>query len=133
MKFLKKGIKNANFVSSDNNDHAAWLVSEGDEKGNIKEIDFDTCKTRLIAPQKGQRLRTVGFMNEDLIYGMLNKEDILTDEEGHKSVGIRILRIEDFEGNVKKEYRKDGLYITDISVGNTLIEFETFCKSGETS
>lgn len=130
---LEKGIKNANFVSSDNNDHAAWLVSEGDEKGNIKEIDFDTCKTRLIAPQKGQRLRTVGFMNEDLIYGMLNKEDILTDEEGHKSVGIRILRIEDFEGNVKKEYRKDGLYITDISVGNTLIEFELSAKSGETS
>ena len=58
---LEKGIKNANFVSSDNNDHAAWLVSEGDEKGNIKEIDFDTCKTRLIAPQKGQRLRTVGL------------------------------------------------------------------------
>lgn len=130
---LEKGIKNANFVSSDNNDHAAWLVSEGDEKGNIKEIDFDTCKTRLIAPQKGQRLRTVGFMNEDLIYGMLNKEDILTDEEEHKSVGIRILRIEDFEGNVKKEYRKDGLYITDISVGNTLIEFELSAKSGETS
>ena len=127
---LEKGIKNANFVSSDNNDHAAWLVSEGDEKGNIKEIDFDTCKTRLIASQKGQRLRTVGFMNEDLIYGMLNKEDILTDEEGHKSVGIRILRIEDFEGNVKKEYRKDGLYITDISVGNTLIEFELSAKSG---
>ena len=69
-------------------------------------------------------------MNEDLIYGMLNKEDILTDEEGHKSVGIRILRIEDFEGNVKKEYRKDGLYITDISVGNTLIEFELSAKSG---
>ena len=130
---LEKGIKNANFVSSDNNDHAAWLVSEGDEKGNIKEIDFDTCKTRLIAPQKGQRLRTVGFMNEDLIYGMLNKEDILTDEEGHKSVGIRILRIVDFEGNVKKEYRKDGLYITDISVGNTLIEFELSAKSGKTS
>lgn len=45
-------------------------------------------------------------MNEDLIYGMLNKEDILTDEEGHKSVGIRILRIEDFEGNVKKNTGK---------------------------
>ena len=76
------------------------------QRGMKREISrkliFDTCKTRLIAPQKGQRLRTVGFMNEDLIYGMLNKEDILTDEEGHKSVGIRILRIEDFEGNVKK-------------------------------
>ena len=130
---LEKGIKNANFVSSDNNDHAAWLVSEGDEKGNIKEIDFDTCKTRLIAPQKEQKLRTVGFMNEDLIYGILDKSDILKDEEGHKSVGIRTLRIEDFDGNVKKEYKKDGLYITDISVGDTLIEFELSAKSGDTS
>ena len=130
---LEKGIKNANFVSSDNNDHAAWLVSEGDEKGNIKEIDFDTCKTRLIAPQKEQKLRTVGFMNEDLIYGILDKSDILKDEEGHKSVGIRTLRIEDFDGNVKKEYQKDGLYITDISVGDTLIEFELSAKSGDTS
>ena len=130
---LEKGIKNANFVSSDNNDHAAWLVSEGDEKGNIKEIDFDTCEIRLIAPQEGQKLRTVGFMNEDLIYGILDKSDILKDEEGHKSVGIRTLRIEDFDGNVKKEYQKDGLYITDISVGDTLIEFELSAKSGDTS
>ena len=130
---LEKGIKNANFVSSDNNDHAAWLVSEGDEKGNIKEIDFDTCEIRLIAPQEGQKLRTVGFMNEDLIYGILDKLDILKDEEGHKSVGIRTLRIEDFDGNVKKEYQKDGLYITDISVGDTLIEFELSAKSGDTS
>ena len=130
---LEKGIKDANFVSSDNNDHAAWLVSEGDEKGNIKEIDFDACKTRLIAPQKEQKLRTVGFMNEDLIYGILDKSDILKDEEGHKSVGIRTLRIEDFDGNVKKEYQKDGFYITDISVGDTLIEFELSAKSGDTS
>ena len=72
-------------------------------------------------------------MNEDLIYGILDKSDILKDEEGHKSVGIRTLRIEDFDGNVKKEYQKDGLYITDISVGDTLIEFELSAKSGDTS
>ena len=130
---LEEGIKNANFVSSDNNDHAAWLVTSGDEKGNIKEIDFNTGETRLIAPEKGQRLRAVGFMNEDLIYGILQKSDILTDADGHKSEGIRILRIEDFDGNVKKEYQKDGLYITNISVGRTLIEFELSAKSGDTS
>lgn len=72
-------------------------------------------------------------MNEDLIYGILNKSDILTDEDGHKSEGIRVLRIEDFEGNVKKEYQKEGLYITDISVGSTLIEFELSAKSGDTA
>ncbi len=40
-----------------------------------------------------------------------------------------LLRIEDFEGNVKKEYRKDGLYITDISVGSTLIQFNLSAKT----
>lgn len=130
---LEEGIKSTNFVSSDNNDHAAWLVSAGDEKGNIKEINLDTGETRLIAPDKGQRLRAIGFMNEDLIYGILQKSDILTDADGHKSEGIRVLRIEDFDGNVKKEYQRDGLYITDISVGSTLIEFELSAKSGDTS
>lgn len=45
---------------------------------------------------------TVGFMNEDLIYGMLNK-DILTDEERDINLlGPHSAHIEDFEGNVKR-------------------------------
>ena len=45
---LEEGIKYDNFVASDNNDHAAWLVTEGDSKGCIREIDFATKKTRTI-------------------------------------------------------------------------------------
>ena len=129
---LEEGIKYDNFVASDNNDHAAWLVTEGDSKGCIREIDFDTKKTRTITCEEGQRLRTAGFINEDLVYGILQKSDILTDSNGHRSEGIQTLRIEDFDGNVKKEYYRDGLYITNISVGNTLIEFELSAKSGDT-
>ena len=129
---LEEGIKYDNFVASDNNDHAAWLVTEGDSKGCIREIDFDTKKIRTITYEKGQRLRTAGFINEDLVYGILQKSDILTDSNGHRSEGIQTLRIEDFDGNVKKEYHRDGLYITNISVGNTLIEFELSAKSGDT-
>ena len=130
---LDEGIRSTDFVSSDSNNYAAWRVVQGDDKGCIKEINFDTGETRLISPEKGQGLRTVGFMNDDLIYGILSKEDILKDAEGHKSEGLRILRIEDFDGNVKKEYQKDGLYITNISVGSTLIEFELSAKSGTAS
>ena len=130
---LDEGIRSTDFVSSDSNNYAAWRVLQGDDKGCIKEINFDTGETRLISPEKGQGLRTVGFMNEDLIYGILSKEDVLKDAEGHKSEGLRILRIEDFNGNVKKEYQKDNLYITNISVGSTLIEFELSAKSGTSS
>lgn len=129
---LEEGIKNSNFVASDNNNYAAWLVTaKGDEnKGCIKEINFDTGEIRILTPESGQRLRALGFMNDDLIYGILQKADILTDANGHKKEGISTLRIEDFEGNAKKEYHKEGLYITDITVGSTLIEFELSAKSG---
>lgn len=128
---LEEGIKNSNFVASDDHSRAAWLVTSGDDKGCIKEMDFDTGNMRLIKPEKGQRLRVLGFMNEDLVYGILKKTDILTDENGHKTEGIQTLRIEGFDGEIKKEYHREGLYITDISVGSTLIEFELSAKSGD--
>lgn len=130
---LEDGIENENFVISDTNAHAAWLVTQGEDEGKIKEIDFETKKIRFIQPEKGWQLRTVGFMNEDLIYGLLSDSDILTDSNGHISEGLQTLYIEDFDGNRKKEYHKEGMYVTDITVGGTLIEFGLSVKSGDTS
>lgn len=45
-------------------------------------------------------------MNEDLVYGILSDEDILTDANGHETEGISTFRIESFKGKVKKEYRQ---------------------------
>ena len=129
---LEDGIKNANFTASENGDYAAWLVTQGDDKGCIHEIQMDTKETRTIEHAKGERLRVVGYMNQDLIYGILQKSDILTDSDGHTKEGIHTLRIEDFQGDIKKEYHQESLYITDISVGSTLIEFELSSKSGDT-
>lgn len=129
---LEDGIKNANFTASENGDYAAWLVTQGDDKGCIHEIQMDTKEIRTIEHAKGERLRVVGYMNQDLIYGILQKSDILTDSDGHTKEGIHTLRIEDFQGDIKKEYQQESLYITDISVGSTLIEFELSSKSGDT-
>ena len=131
-KILDEGILNENFVVSDTNAHAAWLVQEGNDAGCIKEIDFDTLETRRITPENGQQLRTFGFMNEDLIYGVLNDADILTDDNGRVREGVTTMYIEGFDGTVKKEYHQDGLYITDISIGETLMEFELSAKDGNT-
>lgn len=131
-KILEEKINTETFVISETNAHAAWMIEEGDFAGQIKEIDFDQLATRLRAPADGQELRTIGFMNEDLIYGIVINGDILTDNNGHVAEGIHTLRIEDFEGNLKKEYHKDGLYITDIEVGSTMMEFKLSAKSGNT-
>ena len=71
---LAEGINSDNFVVSDTNAHAAWIISEGENTGQIKMMDFDSQESRLIAPGEGQELRTLGFMNEDLIYGIFQPE-----------------------------------------------------------
>lgn len=125
---LAEGINSDNFVVSDTNAHAAWIVSEGENAGQIEMMDFDSQESRLIAPGKGQELRTLGFMNEDLIYGILLGQDILTDGNGHSTEGLTTFKIEDFKGNLKKEYRQDGYYIINVTVGRTLMEFELAVK-----
>ena len=129
---LEEGIKQNCFVVSDTKAHAAWLITSGDDEGKIREIEFDSLKTRDIAPESGQKLRALGFMNEDFIYGIVADGDILTDENGHEKEGISIFRIESFEGKLKKEYHQDGLYITNVTVGTTMMEFELSAKSGNT-
>lgn len=127
-KILDEGIRSSSFVVSDTNAHAAWVVQSGEHKGQLKEIEFDTLKTRFLTPAEGEKLKTLGFMNEDLVYGMIKQEDILKDKNGKTTEGIHTVRIEDFDGNVKKEYKKEGLYITNVSIGNTLMEFQLSAK-----
>lgn len=131
-KILEEGIDSDDFVVSDTNAHAAWMIQKGDNAGQLREIDFDTLDTRMLVPEGGQMLRELGFMNEDLVYGIIMEGDILKDDNNRTVEGIHTLRIEDFEGNVKKEYHADGLYITSITVGSTIMEFSLASKDGNT-
>ena len=129
---LADNIDPEQFAVSATNAHAAWRIKDGDQAGQIEIIDFDTLKTRNNAPDAGQSLKVLGFMNEDLIYGNVLDGDSLTDENGHTADGITLIKIEGFDGTVKKEYHQDGYYITDVTVGSTLMQFNLSQKAGST-
>lgn len=126
---MEEGISSEEFAVSETNAHAAWRIQEGNEAGQIREIAFDTRETRLIAPPSGEQLRVLGFLNEDLIYGMLLDGDIVVDQNGHTIEGLHTMKIEGFDGTLKKEYQKDKYYITSVIVNSTMMEFELSKKS----
>ena len=129
-KVLAENIDSNQFAVSETNAHAAWRVVDGEQTGQIEYIDFDSLKTRNDTPDASQQLRVLGFMNEDLIYGNVIDGDSLTDENGHTVDGITSIKIEDFDGNIKKEYHQDGYYITDVTVGSSMMEFNLSEKNG---
>ena len=128
---LQESIQEDCFAASETGACAAWAeeMSLYDSK-TVVEMDFDEQKSRTIKAEKGQRIRVLGFMNEDVIYGIVLDGDSLTDENGHTTDGITLIRIEGFDGTVKKEYHQDGYYITDVTVGSTLMQFNLSEKTG---
>ena len=128
---LADHIDSYDFGVSVTNAHAAWKSESGDYAGQIEFIDFDTMERRRIAPEASQKLDLLGFMNEDLIYGIVLDGDTLPNATGYMIDGITTFRIEGFDGTVKKEYHQDGLYVAGVTVGTTLMEFTLVQKSGD--
>lgn len=128
---LADHIDSDDFGVSVTNEHAAWKSESGDYAGQIEFIDFDTMERRRIAPEASQKLDLLGFMNEDLIYGIVLDGDTLPNATGYMIDGITTFRIEGFDGTVKKEYHQDGLYVAGVTVGTTLMEFTLVQKSGD--
>ena len=128
---LADHIDSDDFGASVTNAHAAWKSESGDYAGQIEFIDFDTMERRRIVPEASQKLDLLGFMNEDLIYGIVLDGDTLPNATGYMIDGITTFRIEGFDGTVKKEYHQDGLYVAGVTVGTTLMEFTLVQKSGD--
>ena len=128
---LADHIDSDDFGVSVTNAHAAWKSESGDYAGQIEFIDFDTMERRRIVPEASQKLDLLGFMNEDLIYGIVLDGDTLPNATGYMIDGITMFRIEGFDGTVKKEYHQDGLYVAGVTVGTTLMEFTLVQKSGD--
>ncbi len=127
---IEEGIPVNEFAVSQTHAHAAWRIMEGENAGCIRSIDFEALGRRLITPGGDRELRLLGFMNEDVIYGILRKSDILVDAAGHSNEGLCQICFEDFDGkSIKKYTPDDGEFITDFTLGPTLLEMEISVKS----
>lgn len=125
---LEEDIKSADFAVSETNAHAAWRITSGNNEGGIEIIDFDTLKHRTLTAPKNTMIRLLGFMNEDIVYGVIKDGDILPNSNGQKIEGISSLRIEGFDGDLKKEYTDEKYYLANVSIGSVLMEFELYAK-----
>ncbi len=110
-------MENDNSVEISNNHQiAVWHQGEDLILMNL------SLKTKVtIANQEGEKLYPLGFMGEDLIYGVAKQEDIALDSAGKYIVPMYKVIICDYRGKILKEYEQENIYITDCTiVGNQI-------------
>lgn len=108
---------------SDNHKIAAWY-----EGKNLKLMNLGLQKQVTINAEDGERLFALGFMGEDLIYGVAMDEDIAMDSSGRILVPMYKVCICDSSGRILKKYEQENIYVTDCEVSGNQITLERIEK-----
>lgn len=120
---LKENIEENCFVVSGSHRHVAWMEQmDPYQTTEITWMDLESAKSRTITAEAGAKLRAEGFMNEDLVYGIARDSDIVVDATGSLRFAMHRICIEDFEGNLVKDYQQEHTYTMDVLIEQGLME-----------
>lgn len=92
-------------------------------------MNLNTGDTEEIESGADDRLLPLGFINEDLIYGVAHYEDIYMDFTGSVTFPMYVVYIQNERGEVLHRYEREGLYVTGAEVADNLITLSRLEKS----
>lgn len=114
---------------SESNRMAVWQ-----SKGSLYEatelvlMDLGTREKTFIASGAGEYILPLGFMGEDLVYGLARREDIVTDTAGRITFPMYAVYICDARGEILKSYRQQNIYVSGCSMQSNQITLERLVK-----
>ncbi|MBQ6376267.1 MAG: hypothetical protein IJJ52_01380 [Lachnospiraceae bacterium] len=125
------GIHPDCFVSSASHSRIAWMnAMDPYASSEITVMDLETGARRAIRSDSGQFLRTIGFLNDDLVYGIAEESDLVSGISGDVTFPMKKLLIEDGNGTVVKDYNPQGMWVTDVSMEPGLARLTRVKKEG---
>lgn len=122
---LLENIKDGCFVTSTTQKTVAWADEmDPDSSRSVTMLDLETGATHKVSVAEGDYLRLLGFLNEDLVYGVAHQNDITGDVFAMSTVYI-----ENFSGEIVKKYSEEGLWVKDANVTREYIELNRVKRS----
>lgn len=124
---VTEGLKDRELVSTESCRYIAFQDKDSPDSYHSEKIvfmDLSTDKSFEIR-EDGSYLRVLGFIGEDLVYG-LNKQTESDIGTLRHEIPMYELRIMDSEQQLKTEYRKDGIYFGNAELGRNRIHFEEY-------
>ncbi|MBR1854394.1 MAG: hypothetical protein IJ794_14850 [Lachnospiraceae bacterium] len=107
---------------SDRNWTVVWQDGEDvyhSHRLNIRNLN--TGMQQEIRVEGGEAVKPLGFMEEDIIYGVAREEDIYQESSGRILFPMYKVCICDSQGNLLKEYSQEDIYVTDCQIDSNQI------------
>ena len=124
-----ENLTEENYKVSDSNRMVVWQnragIDEDEETaayGELILMNLISGAQKTIQAGPRERIIPIGFMGEDLIYGIAREDDIQKDYAGNEVIPMYLVRIANESSGVLMEYRQENVYVLSGTVeGNQII------------
>lgn len=126
---IQEHLKEGQYVFSANGKYVAYQ-----KNGNLKDADcievwnLEKEKNFLVEVPQEELIRPLGFVKEDIVYGVGRESDAGKNAAGEELIPFYKLEIRNGKNEVVKSYQMDGIYIRDAWVSDNMITMERAVK-----
>lgn len=126
---IQEHLKEGQYVFSANGKYVAYQ-----KNGNLKDADcievwnLEKEKNFLVEVPQEELIRALGFVKEDIVYGVGRESDAGKNAAGEELIPFYKLEIRNGKNEVVKSYQMDGIYIRDAWVSDNMITMERAVK-----
>lgn len=119
---IVSGLKEDGYKVSESNKMLVWQDG-GDRYGctALKIYNMGTETEEEITAGSGEYIALLGFMEEDLIYGLARERDIASNRAGISSFPMYCLKIRGENGELLKNYHEEGIFVVDSAIAENQI------------
>lgn len=126
---MVSGLQEESYRVSDSNRMVVWQTGEDlYQCEKLILMNLNTKAKTEIRAGSGEYIAPLGFMNEDLIYGLARKEDVVQSNTGNIVFPMYSVRIQNENGKVLKTYEEPGMYVTGSEIQENQINLTRLRK-----
>lgn len=108
---------------------------EGTDMTRSTKLNLMNLNSRNVAQVEagnGNYIRPLGFMEEDLIYGLIRSTDVYTDNVGSMLMPMFCVNIASgTDHSITMNYEKPGIYVSDVSIESNQITLKRMKKDDD--
>lgn len=118
-------LKEDGYQISESNRMLAWKSGADEEHNNeLTLMNLNTKKQTTFQAGRSEIITPLGFMGEDLIYGIARNSDVEKDQGGKVVVPMYEIQIRNENNEILKTYHKEGVYVVSAFIEDNLINLQ---------
>ncbi|NLL93325.1 MAG: hypothetical protein GX225_04145 [Clostridiales bacterium] len=128
---LVNNLQSGNFIINSENNIVAWHENGSVYSANsIRVIDVEAGEDYKITVDEGDYVKVIGFIGDDLVYGVAHSADVYTDDLGKIVFPMYELRVDLYDSKEEETYSKEGIYIKEVTIEKNMLNMKRLVKNG---